>query len=91
MRREQAERDAWAPFARELGLRLRRYRSERGLTQAQVAERAGISLYSLQTYENGRTSRGEGTNPTLMTTIALAQALEVGVDELVVGAPRLAH
>ncbi|MDQ4213741.1 helix-turn-helix transcriptional regulator [Microbacterium capsulatum] len=89
MRREQAEREAWAVFARELADRLVDARTQHGLTQAELAERAQISLYSVQTYENGYTAKGNAVNPTLMTILAITQALEVGLDELLPTPPAL--
>ena len=47
-------------IATELGRRLAQTRLERNLTQAQVAERAGISRRSLVDLENGRPANMRG-------------------------------
>lgn len=58
-------------LARQFGLRLRRVRLESGLTQEDLAQRAGVD----RTFP-GRVERGE-TSPTLVTLVRLADALEV--------------
>lgn len=55
------------PFAR----RLRQLRQARGLTQAQLAAAAGLSLKQVQRHENGR------AEPRLATALALAAGLGV--------------
>ncbi|MFT4259495.1 helix-turn-helix domain-containing protein [Microbacterium sp.] len=83
-------REEWAAFARELGHRLRRARDEAGLTQEQLVELAGISLYAYQQYERGAaTRRGAPTNPRLATILAIAQVLDVRLEELLPAAPKL--
>lgn len=73
----------WAAFARELGLRLRRARAARGMTQDQMAESAEISLYAYQQYERGSTTKnGPATNPRLATVLAICRTLDIGIDEL---------
>jgi transcriptional regulator with XRE-family HTH domain len=62
---------------RRLGANMRRCREERGLTQTQLADRAGIAPSTISTIENGRNS------PTLFTVCALADALEVSVPEYI--------
>jgi transcriptional regulator with XRE-family HTH domain len=59
-----------------LGTRLRALRRARGLTQEQLAERAGLSYKFL-----GEIERGQG-NPTLETLVALAGALDLDVVDL---------
>jgi transcriptional regulator with XRE-family HTH domain len=58
------------------GARLRELREHAGLTQAQLAERAGLHLSAVTRYEHGR------REPTLATASLLATALGVPVDEL---------
>ncbi len=57
-------------IAAELGRRLRRERLNRNITQAQLADRAGIGRRTLQNAE-----RGEGT--ALPTLIAILRALDL--------------
>jgi transcriptional regulator with XRE-family HTH domain len=58
------------------GENLKRLREAAELTQAQLAERAGLSLRSLQNWEIDR------SKPSLAATLALAQALGVAVEAL---------
>jgi len=61
-----------------LGQRLRALRDNRGMTQQEVADRAGISARSLRTLENG-----DGSN--LATLVRVLKALDAthGLDALV--------
>ena len=63
----------------EFGERLATLRRERGLTQASVAERAGVSLVQLRRYESDQ------AEPTLVALRRLAVALSVSADALVFG------
>lgn len=65
--------------AEEFGGRVRARRLERGLSQEDLAEAAGVH----RTYV-GHVERGE-VNPTLWNIVRLAAALEVGPDVLVKG------
>jgi transcriptional regulator with XRE-family HTH domain len=60
-----------------LARNLRRLRTERGLTLDELARRAGVSRSMLIQVEQKR------VNPTLATLVRLAQALDVGLAELV--------
>jgi len=64
----------------ELGARLRELRTEPKLTQARLAEAAGIEVQSLS-----RIERGE-YEPSLSACVALAEALGVTVDVIARGA-----
>ena len=68
-----------------LGLRLRRARIARGLSQEASAHAAGISTYTYQKFEKGESRPGTPMNPRLRTLIALATALDMQVEELVGG------
>ena len=63
--------------AAALARNLRRLRAERGLTLDELARRAGVSRSMLIQVEQKR------VNPTLATLVRLAQALDVGLAELV--------
>lgn len=63
--------------AAALARNLRRLRTERGLTLDELAKRAGISRSMLIQIEQKR------VNPTLATLVRLAQALDIGLAELV--------
>lgn len=85
-----AAHEAWAGFSRELGHNLRRARVARNLTQEQLVERVGISLYAYQQYERGAVTKdGSPTNPRLATIIAISQALGAELGEILPPAPKL--
>jgi transcriptional regulator with XRE-family HTH domain len=67
-----------------IGDRLRRLRSERGLTQEQLAERAGVSVDLIKKLEQGRRESARLTSLT-----ALATALDVPRSDLLDKRPRL--
>lgn len=75
----------WWRYARALGLRLQRARLAKGMSQEAVAHAAGISTFTYQKFEKGESKPGTPMNPRLWTLLALAEALEVGVGELVEG------
>lgn len=59
--------------------KIKQYRTSRGYSQEKLAEKAGISLRTLQRLENGETDpRGD-------TFIRIAEALDVNLDELMDG------
>jgi putative transcriptional regulator len=60
-----------------MGSRLKRLRTEAGLTQAALAERAGVPLQTLRNWEHGR------REPLLSTAARLARGLGVSLDRLV--------
>jgi transcriptional regulator with XRE-family HTH domain len=56
--------------------RLRRAREERGLSQAQLGEKAGLQAAAISHFENGRRS------PSFDNLRALADALNIATDDL---------
>ncbi len=58
-----------------LGLRIKRERQSRGITQEKLAEKVDISLNFMSLIENGR-------NMSVETLVRIAQALGVSVDYL---------
>lgn len=64
-------------YAQIFGKHLRELRTERALTQGQLAERCGTSVSAISNFEAGNNS------PTLGTLVRLANALECNVSELV--------
>jgi transcriptional regulator with XRE-family HTH domain len=60
------------------GNRLRELRKTAGLTQAQLARRAGVTLATLREYEQAR----RRADPSLRMAARLAVALGVGVGDL---------
>ena len=61
-----------------LAKRLKEYRKQKGWTQQKLAEKTGLSFNTITKIE-----QGIGDSPTLKTLIKLADALSVGLDELV--------
>ena len=61
-----------------LSKRVKDYRKKKNLTQQKLAEKTGLSFNTITKIE-----QGIGDSPTLKTLIKLADALGVGLDELV--------
>ena len=59
-----------------MGSRLKAVRTEAGLTQAELAERVGVSRKTVNTVENGVFT------PSVLVALTLAQALGVPLDAL---------
>lgn len=56
------------------------YRKKQGLTQTDLANRAGLNIRQIQKIENGEVNT---ENITLKTMQAIAQALHVKIDDLI--------
>ncbi len=74
--------DAWASYARELGIALSRARAKRGLSQEHVAAAAGVSAFTYRKLEKGESNPGTPANPRLRTLVSLAEVLGVPVATL---------
>ncbi|MCI1869030.1 helix-turn-helix domain-containing protein [Bifidobacterium crudilactis] len=74
---------SWKEYAKELGLNLQRRRSDRGLSQEQVAYSAGLSRYTYQKFEKGESMPGTPANPSLRNIMAIAQILDISLDQLI--------
>lgn len=72
----------WADYARRVGTELQRRRIERGLSQERLAAAAGITRYTYQKMEKGESAPGSPLNPSLHSIMAVAQQLDVTLDEL---------
>lgn len=64
------------------GARLRKLRHQLGLSQEEVAHRAGIATNTYQKFKNGESKPGTPMNPTLHTLIALSRVLNTRLPEL---------
>lgn len=62
---------------------LRAHRETRGWTQAELAERAGMTRNHYQLLEAGQSAQGGPANPRLSTLCSLAIALEIEVPRLI--------
>ena len=60
-----------------LGLRLKRYRTRKGLTQKEAAEIIGINAYQLGNYETNR------SEPSIKILKGMSQAYQTSIDDLV--------
>jgi transcriptional regulator with XRE-family HTH domain len=69
-------------LARRLGARVRALRKARGLTQEQLAERAGISAHFVSALERGV------KGATLETLAALSTAFEITLSEMLLAVDR---
>lgn len=62
--------------ARKLGKNLKRIRTEKGISQGDIARAIGMDKGFISNIENGK------TNPTLSTITKLAKAIGVSIGEL---------
>lgn len=72
----------WEDFVLQLSVQLRRLRHDAGLSQEEVAYRAGLSRFIYRQYESGESRRGTAANPALRSILAIAQVLQVPIEEL---------
>lgn len=72
----------WSQYAQRLASVLQAARLNAGLSQEQVAYRAGLSRYTYQKYERGESRPGTPANPTLRSVFAIAQALDLQLESL---------
>jgi len=74
--------EAWARYVRELGVRLNRERHRANLSQERLAHMAGLTRHHYQQLEKGESRPRRPANPSLRHVMTLAQALGVGLMEL---------
>lgn len=60
--------------------RIKTYRKKQGLTQTDLANRAGLNIRQIQKIENGE---AKTENITLKTMQTIAQAFNVKIDDLI--------
>jgi len=60
-----------------IGTNISRYRKQQDMTQKELAEKAGIDLFTLSKIETGTTP-----NPTIETMKRIADSLGLSVDQL---------
>lgn len=61
-----------------IGEKIRIYRNQHGMIQADFAAKAGLTRASIEAIENGRIE-----NPGLESLIGIAKAMGISIDELV--------
>ena len=78
------ESEVYRPFRTvgHLGLELRRLRQEAGLTQAELAERAGVSRRWISQVERGHERAEAGNLMRVVRALGLAVRFEPAVDYL---------
>ena len=81
-KRTRPEDAAWSDYAGRLATNLQRLRHERGLSQEDVAYRSGLTRYTYQKYEKGESKPGTPANPMIRTLLAMSQALDVELTEI---------
>lgn len=81
-RRDNDIESSWGAYAQRLATALRRAREASGLSQEDVAYRAGLTRYTYQKYEKGESRPGSPANPTLRTILAISQVLGTSLGEL---------
>ena len=74
--------NAWAAYAKRLGIELNRARHRAGLSQERLAYAAGLTRSHYQQLEKGESAPGTPANPTLRTLIALSQVLGITLTDL---------
>lgn len=72
----------WEEYARALGIELQRRRIAAGLSQEELAHRAGLTRTHYQQIERGFWKQGQPANPSLKALAYLAQQLELEVGDL---------
>ncbi len=77
----------WADYVAKLGDNLQRIRHERGMSQEQVAYRAGMSRFTYQRMERSNFASASPANPTLVTLVSLCKVLEVPLQALLPDGP----
>ncbi len=81
-KRTRPEDAAWSDYAAQLAANLRQLRAQAGLSQEDVAYRSGLTRYTYQKYEKGESKPGTPANPTIRTLLAISQALDVELTEI---------
>lgn len=73
---------SWEAYARELGLSLQRHRLDAGLTQEDLAHKAGVTRTHYQQLERGWWKKDAPSNPSLKVLVRVAQVLGMEPGEL---------
>lgn len=77
--------DNWDSFARIVGVRLQKARLAAGLSQEEVAYRAGIAVFTYQKMEAGQSRPGFAMNPRMRTIAAVGRTLKLPIAQLLEG------
>lgn len=82
MRSVPSSNPDWSAYVREIGTNIQRHRVARGYSQDRVAYEANLSRYTFQKLEKGESRPDSAANPRLMTLLAIAQVLDIELNEL---------
>ena len=74
--------EEWAEYVRELGDLIKEIREMRSMSQERVAFASGLAKYTFQRIEKGLSNKNAPANPTLLTLVAIANSLDVSLEEL---------
>lgn len=74
---EDEFRPLYVSIVGRLGMRLRNIRARQGLSQEQVAHKAGLAVQTYRCLERGTTPAGGYANPTLEAILRVLHVLEV--------------
>ncbi len=77
----------WNAYALAIAVSLQRERLRLGLSQEDVAYRAGLSRFTYQKYEKGESRPGTPANPTVRSLLAISQVLDVPLARLLPSDP----
>jgi transcriptional regulator with XRE-family HTH domain len=72
----------WEAYAKELGVELQRRRIERGITQEDLAHKAGLTRTHYQQIERGSWKKDTPSNPSTKIMARLAQALDLEIGDI---------
>lgn len=79
----------WDAYAREMGLLIQKARLDAGLTQEDLAHRAGMTRTHFQQIERGWWKRDQPSNPSIKVLVRLAQVLQLKPEALLPDAAAL--
>lgn len=77
----------WNAYALAIAVSLQRERLRLGLSQEDVAYRAGLSRFTYQKYEKGESRPGTPANPTVRSLLAISQVFDVPLARLLPSDP----
>lgn len=74
-------------YSQRFAMSLRRARERAGLSQEDVAYRAGVGRHTYQRYEKGESRPGNPINLSFRTLLAIAQVLDTPLQDLIPSDP----
>lgn len=74
--------DSWDGYVKEIGVNIARIRTAKGYSQDRVSADARISRFTYWKLERGESNPKTPANPSLRNMLAVAQALDVELTDL---------